>query len=33
MRCFYKSDPTRRVYRKQIIAIWREKGTFEITEQ
>ena len=33
MRCFYQSDPTRRGYRKQIIAIWREMGTFEITEQ
>ena len=33
MRCFYQSDPTRRGYRKQMIAIWREIGTFEITEQ
>ena len=24
MRCFYQSDPTRRRYRKQMIAIWRE---------
>ena len=33
MRCFYQSDPTRRGYRKRTIAIWREIGTFEITEQ
>ena len=33
MRCFYQSDPTRRGYRKRMIAIWREIGTFEITEQ
>ena len=33
MRCFYQSNPTRRVYRKQMIAIWREVVTFEITEQ
>ena len=31
MRCFYQSDPIRRGYRKQMIAIWREKGTFETT--
>ena len=33
MRCFYQSDTTRRGYRKRMIAIWREVGTFEITEQ
>ena len=33
MRCFYQSDPTSRGYRKQMIATWREIGTFEITEQ
>ena len=33
MRCFYQSDLTRRGYRKRMIANWREKGTFEITEQ
>ena len=33
MRCFYQSDPTRRGYRKRMIAIQREIGTFEITEQ
>ena len=32
MRCFYQSYITRRGYRKRIIAIWREIGTFEITE-
>ena len=33
MRCFYHSDPTRTGYQKCMIAIWREIGTFEITEQ
>ena len=33
MRCFYQNDPTRRGYQKRMIAIWREIGTFEITEQ
>ena len=33
MRCFYQSDPTRRRYQKRMIAISREIGTFEITEQ
>ena len=33
IKCFYQSDPTRRVYQKRMIAIWREIGTFEITEQ
>ena len=32
-RCFYQSDPTRRGYQKRMISIWREIGTFEITEQ
>ena len=30
MRCFYQSDSTRRRYRKQMIAIWREIGIFDI---
>ena len=33
MRCFYQSEPTRRGYRKRMITVWREIGTFEITEQ
>ena len=33
MRCFYQSDSTGRGYQKRMIAIWREIGTFEITEQ
>ena len=33
MRCFYQNDPTRRGYQKRMIAIWREIGTFEITEK
>ena len=33
MRCFYQSDPTSRGYKKSLIAIWREIGTFEITQQ
>ena len=33
MRCFCQCDPTGIGYQKRMIAIWREKGTFEITEQ
>ena len=33
MRCFHECHPTRRGYQKQMIAIWREIGTSEITEQ
>ena len=33
MRSFYQSNPTTRGSGKQMIAIWREIGTFEITEQ
>ena len=33
MRCFHECYPTRRGYQKQMIAIWREIGTSEITEQ
>ena len=33
MRCFYKSDPTTRGYRRRMMAIWREIGVFESTEQ
>ena len=33
MRCFYQSNTTRKGYRKRMIVIWREIGTFEITEE
>ena len=33
MGCFYQSDPTRRGYKKRMIAIWREIETFDITYQ
>ena len=33
MRCFYQCDPTRKEYRKRMIDIWKEIGTFEINEQ
>ena len=33
MGYFYRSDPTTREYQKRMIAIWREIGIFEITEQ
>ena len=33
MRWFVQNNPTRRGYQKRIICIWREIGTFEITEQ
>ena len=29
MRCFYQSNPTRKVYRKQMTAFRRELGIFE----
>ena len=32
-RCFYQSGPIRTGYRIQRIAILKEIGTFEITEQ
>ena len=32
-RCFYQSSPIRRGQQKQLIAVWREIETFEITEQ
>ena len=32
-RCFYQSSPLRRGQQKQLIAVWREIETFEITEQ
>ena len=31
--CFYQGNPTRRGYRTQVIVIWTERGTFEITGQ
>ena len=33
MRCFYQSDPTRRGYRKRMIAIWKVFANFERTDQ
>ena len=33
MRCYIKSDPSKRGYRKRMMAIWREEGVFETTEQ
>ena len=33
IRCFCQSDPGGRGNRKRMIAIWREIGAFEITEQ
>ena len=33
MECFYRSDPTRRGYRKRMLANWKEIGVFECTEQ
>ena len=33
MRYFQQGDPIRRGYRKRMITIWREIGTFEIIEQ
>ena len=33
MRCFYRSEPTKRGYRKRMLGIWKELGVFEISEQ
>ena len=33
MRCFYKSEPNKRGYRKRILEIWKDIGVFEVTEQ
>ena len=33
MRCFCQSEHTRGEYQKRMIAIWREIGTFVITEK
>ena len=33
MRCFYRSEPAKRGYRKRMLSIWNELGVFEITEQ
>ena len=33
MRWFFQNNPTRRGYHKRMICIWREIGTFGITEQ
>ena len=32
MRFFYRSDPTKREYRKRMMMIWRKLGLFEIRE-
>ena len=33
IRCFFQSEPMRRGYRKRMLAIWREIGVFDVTEQ
>ena len=33
MKCCLKSDPSKRGYRKRMLAIWNEIGVFETTEQ
>ena len=33
MRCFFRSEPTKRGYRKRMFGIWKEIGVFEITEK
>ena len=33
MKCYIKSSPDRRGYRKRMMAIWSEEGICEITEQ
>ena len=33
IKCFYKSDPSKRGYRKRMHKIWKEEGLFELSEQ
>ena len=33
MRCYFKSDPSKRNCRERMYAIWNEIGGFEFTEQ
>ena len=33
MRCYIESNPSARGYRKRMLAIWKEIGVFEVTEQ
>ena len=33
MKCYLQSDPSKRGYRKGMLAIWNEIGVFETTEQ
>ena len=33
MECYYRSDPSKRGYRKRMFGVWQEKGIFKITEQ
>ena len=33
MRCYFKSDPSKRNCRERMYAIWNEIGGFELTEQ
>ena len=33
MKCFYKSEPSKRGYRKRMFAKWQEIGVFNVSEQ
>ena len=33
MRCFIESNPSTRGYSKRMLAIWKEIGVFDVTEQ
>ena len=33
MQCYFKSDPSKRNYRKRMHVIWNKIGGFELTEQ
>lgn len=33
MWCYFKSDPTKRGFRKRMHTIWKEKGLFDLSEQ
>ena len=33
MKCYLKSDPKKRGFRKRMLTIWNDIGLFEVTEQ
>ena len=33
MKCYFKSEPSKRGYRKRMLTYWRELGVFSVSEQ